>query len=102
MFTERDAVDLDLRNEIAASSASQRLRGVAHCRQSDRLARLSANTGLSYTTTGDAPAACSGRLSTVNAPKHFLENEMGKYFLGWILGVPVVVLVGIYLVMHVL
>jgi len=27
---------------------------------------------------------------------------MGKYFLGWILGVPVVVLVGIYLVMHVL
>ena len=30
------------------------------------------------------------------------ENDMGKYFLGWILGVPAVVLVGIYLVTHIL
>ena len=30
------------------------------------------------------------------------EDEMGKYFIGWILGVPAVVLVGIYLVTHVL
>ena len=28
------------------------------------------------------------------------ETAMGKYFLGWILGVPVIVLVVIYLVMH--
>lgn len=32
----------------------------------------------------------------------FLESDMGKYLLGWILGVPLVVLVGIYVVMHVL
>jgi len=31
-----------------------------------------------------------------------LERIMGKYFLGWILGVPAVVLVGIYLVSHLL
>jgi hypothetical protein len=31
-----------------------------------------------------------------------VENMMGKYFLGWILGVPVVVLVGVYLVTHLL
>ena len=31
-----------------------------------------------------------------------LENVMGKYFLGWVLGVPVVVLVGVYLVTHLL
>jgi hypothetical protein len=31
-----------------------------------------------------------------------VENSMGKYFLGWILGVPVVVLVGVYLVTHLL
>ena len=30
------------------------------------------------------------------------ESEMGKYFIGWILGVPAVVLVGIYLVTHLL
>jgi hypothetical protein len=29
-----------------------------------------------------------------------LEIEMGKYLLAWILGVPAVVLVGIYLVSH--
>jgi hypothetical protein len=29
-----------------------------------------------------------------------LEMNMGKYFLGWLLGVPVVVLVLIYLVFH--
>jgi hypothetical protein len=29
-----------------------------------------------------------------------VESEMGKYFLAWILGVPAVVLVGIYLVAH--
>ena len=28
------------------------------------------------------------------------EQAMGKYFLGWILGVPVIVLVAIYLFMH--
>jgi len=27
---------------------------------------------------------------------------MGKYFIGWLLGVPAVVLVGIYVVTHVL
>jgi hypothetical protein len=40
-------------------------------------------------------------LSTVRSPK-LQESEMGKYFLGWILGVPAVVLVGIYLVTHIL
>jgi|GEM_PF-3092143 len=30
------------------------------------------------------------------------ESVMGKYFLGWLLGVPAVVLVGIYVVTHVL
>jgi hypothetical protein len=29
-----------------------------------------------------------------------VESEMGKYFLAWILGVPAVVLVGIYFVAH--
>jgi hypothetical protein len=28
------------------------------------------------------------------------EMAMGKYFLGWLLGVPVVVLVVVYLVFH--
>jgi len=32
----------------------------------------------------------------------FKESVMGKYFLGWLLGVPAVVLVGIYVVTHVL
>lgn len=31
-----------------------------------------------------------------------LEYAMGKYLLGWLLGVPAVVLVGIYLVTHLL
>ena len=31
---------------------------------------------------------------------HEAEKVMGKYFLGWLLGVPVIVLVVIYLVMH--
>jgi hypothetical protein len=30
----------------------------------------------------------------------FLEKAMGKYVLGWLLGVPVVVLAVIYLLMH--
>jgi hypothetical protein len=29
-----------------------------------------------------------------------LERDMGKYFIGWLLGIPAVVLVGIYLVSH--
>jgi hypothetical protein len=33
-------------------------------------------------------------------PNSFQESSMGKYFLAWILGVPAVVLVGIYLVAH--
>jgi hypothetical protein len=28
------------------------------------------------------------------------ETTMGKYFLGWLLGVPVVVLVVVYLIFH--
>ena len=32
----------------------------------------------------------------------FEESVMGKYFIGWLLGVPAVVLVGIYVVTHVL
>jgi hypothetical protein len=30
----------------------------------------------------------------------FLESDMGKYVLAWLLGVPAVVLAGIYLVAH--
>ena len=30
----------------------------------------------------------------------FKENIMGKYFLGWLLGVPAIVLVLLYLVFH--
>ena len=30
----------------------------------------------------------------------FKENEMGKYVLGWFLGVPVVVLVVLYMIFH--
>jgi hypothetical protein len=30
----------------------------------------------------------------------FEEQGMGKYFLGWILGVPAIVLVAIYIFMH--
>jgi hypothetical protein len=29
-----------------------------------------------------------------------MERAMGKYFLGWILGVPVVVLVVVFLIFH--
>jgi hypothetical protein len=29
-----------------------------------------------------------------------LENEMGKYFLAWLLGVPAIVLVLVYFFMH--
>jgi hypothetical protein len=29
-----------------------------------------------------------------------LENSVGKYFLGWLLGVPTVVLIAIYVVFH--
>jgi len=29
-----------------------------------------------------------------------LENDVGKYLIGWLLGVPAVVLVGIYLISH--
>ena len=39
---------------------------------------------------------------TVRLPTTPQENVMGKYFIGWILGVPAVVLVGIYLLSHVL
>lgn len=35
---------------------------------------------------------------TLFAPQPQLEIDMGKYFIGWILGVPVVVLAGIYVV----
>jgi hypothetical protein len=72
-------------------------------RRADRLARLCASTVASPTQQREMHLPrVSRRPSTVNSPKSFQENEMGKYFLGWILGVPVVVLVGIYLVMHVL
>jgi hypothetical protein len=36
---------------------------------------------------------------TVNQ-SHAKENIMGKYFLGWLLGVPAIVLVLLYLVFH--
>jgi len=29
-----------------------------------------------------------------------LENDVGKYLIGWLLGVPAVVLVDIYLISH--
>jgi hypothetical protein len=32
--------------------------------------------------------------------QHAKENIMGKYFLGWLLGVPAIVLVLLYLVFH--
>jgi hypothetical protein len=39
--------------------------------------------------------------SVAFALPHFaLENGMGKYIFAWILGVPAVVLVGIYLIAH--
>jgi hypothetical protein len=41
-----------------------------------------------------------GRRPKLYSHQLFLEREMGKYFLAWILGVPAVVLVGIYLVAH--
>ena len=31
---------------------------------------------------------------------HLQENGMGKYFIGWLLGVPAIVLVLLYLVFH--
>ena len=48
---------------------------------------------------GTAHRACSLFLGLQNL---FKESVMGKYFLGWLLGVPAVVLVGIYVVTHVL
>lgn len=38
---------------------------------------------------------------TLSLLQPHLEIDMGKYFIGWILGVPVVVLAGIYLFSHV-
>jgi len=37
---------------------------------------------------------------TLSSLHPHLEIDMGKYFIGWILGVPVVVLAGIYVVSH--
>lgn len=49
-----------------------------------------------------APARSPKRQHYSRPTVTFQESEMGKYFLGWILGVPAVVLVGIYLVSHLL
>ncbi|MDR3386078.1 MAG: hypothetical protein P4L92_03425 [Rudaea sp.] len=43
-----------------------------------------------------AKPACSARRRSAHK-----ENEMGKYFIAWLLGVPAGVLVLVYLVMHV-
>jgi hypothetical protein len=51
----------------------------------------------------EASSACRSRVNAALAfvhPNSFQESSMGKYFLAWILGVPAVVLVGIYLVAH--
>jgi hypothetical protein len=47
----------------------------------------------------DSPSACEKGINTRPSTTAW-EIAMGKYFLGWILGVPVIVLVVIYLVMH--
>lgn len=39
---------------------------------------------------------------TLFALRRHLEIDMGKYFIGWILGMPVVVLAGIYVVSRLL
>jgi hypothetical protein len=49
-----------------------------------------------------APVASALPAAYADVTATFLEIDMGKYFLGWILGVPVVVLVGFYVVSHLL
>ena len=51
----------------------------------------------------EAGLACRRRPHVFVALRHpnfHLENDMGKYIFAWILGVPAIVLVGIYLVAH--
>ena len=68
----------------------------------------------SLTTQGvDSSHCCANRLQTFRAiscasetpvdlacGSQLLENIMGKYVLGWLLGIPAVVLVVIYFFMH--
>ena len=69
-----------------------------------------AGSGIAYDgVSGPPTSACAlcrsrgtRRVPTLSSLQPLLESDMGKYFLGWILGVPAVVLVGIYLVTHVL
>ncbi|RQP22837.1 hypothetical protein DZC73_21355 [Albitalea terrae] len=52
---------------------------------SERLAPRSAGTALA---------------SPVHRSTHLGDEQMGKYFIGWLLGVPAIVLVLLYLVFH--
>ena len=54
----------------------------------------------SYSHTRPMPVAAGHRAAYALVTSTALESDMGKYFIGWLLGVPAVVLVGIYLVSH--
>ena len=56
----------------------------------------------SYMRMRSAPVAASRCRAYALSTATSRGNVMGKYFIGWILGVPAVVLVGIYVVSHLL
>jgi hypothetical protein len=79
-------------------------------RRSSPVDSKAARSGIAYDNVGGPPTSARDlrRSQAIRAvprlsPLQLLqESDMGKYFLGWILGVPAVVLVGIYLVTHIL
>ena len=55
---------------------------------------------LACITSGNASARSCEQTGAMTERFENKENMMGKYFLGWILGVPAIVLVLIYFFMH--
>ena len=47
-----------------------------------------------------SPVTRATRVPFVVGPLHYKENIMGKYFLAWLLGVPMFVLVIVYIFFH--
>jgi hypothetical protein len=56
--------------------------------------------GVLHDTFRSADCLLATRRRNIPSEPNLQENAMGKYLLGWVLGVPVVVLVIIYLVMN--
>jgi hypothetical protein len=54
----------------------------------------------SYIASGVPPSGRACRLAYASAFRNAREKGMGKYVLGWFLGIPAVVLVAIYFLAH--